>query len=84
VCPRIRLKQNITLPKATESTPRSKQRGRFFLKKLYKLRARAEQSIGKLKRYERVASRCEKTEISYSAIVSFACGLMLVKSVHTT
>jgi hypothetical protein len=28
--------------------------------------------------------RCDKTDISYSAIVSFACGLMLVKSVHTT
>ena len=61
----------------------SKQRGRFFPKKLYKLRARIEQSIGKLKRFKRVAMRCEKTDISYSAIVSFACGLMLVKSVHT-
>jgi len=27
--------------------------------------------------------RCEKTDTSYSAIISFACGLMLVKSVHT-
>jgi hypothetical protein len=31
---------------------------------------------------KRVAMRCEKTDISYSAIISFACGLMLVKSVH--
>jgi hypothetical protein len=30
-----------------------------------------------------VAMRCEKTEIGYSAIISFACGLMLVKTVHT-
>jgi transposase len=61
----------------------SKQRGRFFPKSLYKLRARIEQTIGKLKRFKRVAMRCEKTDISYSAIISFACGLILVKSVHT-
>ena len=61
----------------------SKQRGRFFPKRLYKLRARIEQTIGKLKRFKRVAMRCEKTGISCSAIISFACGLMLVKSVHT-
>jgi transposase len=61
----------------------SKQRGRFFPKRLYKLRARVEQTIGKLKRFKRVAMRCEKTDISYSAIISFACGLMLLKSVHT-
>jgi transposase len=61
----------------------SKQRGRFFPKRLYKLRARVEQTIGKLKRFKRVAMRCEKTDTSYSAIISFACGLMLVKSVHT-
>lgn len=61
----------------------SKQRGRFFPKRIYKLRARIEQTIGKLKRFKRVAMRCEKTDISYSAIISFACGLMLVKSVHT-
>jgi transposase len=60
----------------------SKQRGRFFPKRLYKLRARIEQAIGKLKRFKRVAMRCEKTDISYSTIVSFACGLMLVKSIH--
>jgi len=56
----------------------SKQRGRFFPKRLYKLRARIEQTIGKLKRFKRVAMRCEKTDNSYSAIISFACGLMLV------
>jgi transposase len=62
----------------------SRQRGRFFPKRLYKLRARIEQTIGKLKRFKRVAMRCEKTDTSYSAIISFACGLMLVKSAHTT
>jgi hypothetical protein len=40
-------------------------------------------TISKLKRFKRVAMRCEKTDISYSAIISFACGLMLVKSVYT-
>jgi hypothetical protein len=60
----------------------SKQRGRFFPKRLYQLRARIEQTIGKLKRFKRVAMRCEKTDISYSAIISFTCGLIVVKSVH--
>jgi hypothetical protein len=27
--------------------------------------------------------RCEKTTASCSAIISFACGMMLVKSVYT-
>ena len=61
----------------------STSRGRFFPKRLYKLRARIEQAIGKLKRFKRVAMRCEKTHISDSAIISFACGIMLLKSVHT-
>ncbi len=52
----------------------SRQRGRVFPKRLYKLRARIEQTIGKLKRFKRVAMRCEKTDVSYSAIISFACG----------
>jgi hypothetical protein len=39
--------------------------------------------ISKLKRFKRVAMRCEKTVLSYSAAIGFACGLILVKSVHT-
>ena len=62
----------------------SQQRGRFFPKALYKLRARVEQTMGKLKRFKRVAMRCEKTDISYSAIVSVACGILLIKSVHAS
>ncbi len=61
----------------------SKQIGRFFPKRLYKLRARIEQTIGKLKRFKRVGMRCEKTDISYSAFISFVCGLIIIKSVHT-
>jgi hypothetical protein len=60
----------------------SKQRGRFFPKRLYKLRARIEQTIGRLKRFKRVPMRRKRIDISYSAVISFACGMMLVKSVH--
>jgi transposase len=61
----------------------SKERGRFFPKKLYRLRARIEQAIGKLKRFERIALRCDKTTASFTAFVSFACSIMSIKSVHT-
>ena len=60
----------------------SKARGRFFPTTLYKLRARIEQTIGKLKRFKRIALRCEKTITSFDAFVSFACSLLLLKSVH--
>ena len=64
--------------------PRSnaKHRPVFFPKLLYKTRARIEQAVGKLKRFKRVALRCEKTTESYAALVALACGLILVKSVH--
>ena len=55
----------------------------FFPKTLYKGRARIEQTMGKLKRFKRIALRCEKTAQNYAAFVAFACGLILVKSVHT-
>jgi transposase len=62
----------------------AKDRPAFFPKGLYRRRARIEQAIGKLKRFKRVALRCEKTAESYAAIVAFACSLIWVKSVHTT
>jgi hypothetical protein len=37
----------------------SKQRGRFFPRRFYKLRARSERAIGKLKRFKRIAMRCD-------------------------
>jgi hypothetical protein len=46
-------------------------------------RVRIEPTIGKLKQFKHVVMRCEKTGISYSAIIGSACGTMLVKSVHT-
>ena len=60
----------------------AKNKPRFFPKLLYKTRARIEQAMGKLKRFKRIAMRCEKTAESYAAIVSFGCGMILVKSVH--
>jgi transposase len=60
----------------------AKDRPKFFPKLLYRTRARVEQAIGKLKRFKRVAMRCEKTKVSYDAFVSFACIMILVKSVH--
>ena len=56
---------------------------KFFPTILYKGRARAEQGVGKLKRFKRIALRCEKTAQNFAAFVSFACTLILVKSVHT-
>ena len=61
-----------------------KERGRFFPKRLYRRRARIEQTIGKLKRFKRIAMRCDKTATSYAAFISFACALILVKPVHAT
>jgi transposase len=60
----------------------AKNRPSFFPKLLYRTRARIEQCIGKLKRFKRVAMRCEKTDESYEGIIDFACGLVLVKSVQ--
>ncbi|WP_158875059.1 IS5 family transposase [Antarcticirhabdus aurantiaca] len=55
----------------------------FFAKALYRGRARIEQTVGKLKRFKRVALRCEKTKRNFASIVSLAAGFILVKSVHT-
>jgi transposase len=39
--------------------------------------------FGRLKRFKRVALRCEKTARNFRSIVSFAAGLCLIKFVHT-
>jgi hypothetical protein len=44
---------------------------------------RIEQGVGRLKRFKRVALRCEKTVRNFRSIVSFAAGLCLIKFVHT-
>jgi transposase len=55
----------------------------FFPKALYKARARIEQAVGKLKRFKRIALRCEKTAQNCGSFVALALGLILIKSVHT-
>lgn len=67
------------IPRKANST----ERGRFFPQPLYRLRARVEQTIGKLKRFKRIALRCDKTTASFEAFTSFACSMLLIKSVHT-
>ena len=54
-----------------------------FARALYRGRARIEQMIGKLKRFKRVALRCEKTARNFRSIVALAATFLLVKSVHT-
>ena len=61
----------------------AKGRPKYFAKALYKGRARIEQAVGKLKRFKRVAMRCEKTAQNYASFVALACGFTLIKSVHT-
>jgi transposase len=55
----------------------------FFARTLYKARSRIEQGVGRIKRFKRVALRCEKTARNFRSIVSFAAGLCLIKFVHT-
>jgi transposase len=62
----------------------TKNKPAFFAKTLYKSRARIEHAFGKLKRFKRVAMRCEKTAQNYASFVALACGLILIKSVHRT
>ncbi len=51
----------------------------FFPKTLYKARARIEQAVGKLKRFKRIALRCEKTAQNYGSFVALALGFILIK-----
>lgn len=60
-----------------------KQKPRFFASTIYKGRARIEQAVGKLKRFKRVALRCEKTKRNFASIIALAAGFILAKSVHT-
>jgi transposase len=55
----------------------------FFPKALYKARARIEQAVGKLKRFKRVALRCEKTARNFLSFVQLSAGFILLQSVHT-
>ncbi|WP_074078330.1 hypothetical protein [Microvirga massiliensis] len=59
-----------------------KNRPALFPKALY--RARIEHAIGKLKRFKRIALRCEKTARNLSSSVAFALRFSLVKSIRRT
>ena len=60
-----------------------KNRPKRFTRALYRARARAEQAVGKLKRFKRIALRCEKTA-NFSSFVAFAAAFILIESVHRT
>lgn len=62
----------------------TKEKPKFFPKALYRGRARIEQTMGKLKRFKRIALRCEKTDENYGSFVALALSFILIKSVHTT
>jgi transposase len=56
---------------------------KIFAKALYLGRARIEQAVGKLKRFKRIALRCEKTKRNFGSFVALAAAFILIKSVHT-
>src|ERR1700726_1748670 len=71
ICPAIPYRENAAAKPA------------FFPRILYKGRARIEQGVGKIKRFKRIALRCEKTAQNFAAFIALACVFILVKSVHT-
>ena len=60
-----------------------KEQPSFFAKLIYRGRARIEIAAGKLKRFKRIALRCEKTKRNFFSFVALAAGFILIKSVHT-
>jgi transposase len=60
-----------------------KDKPAFFAKLIYKGRARIEITVGKIKRFKRVALRCEKTARNFFSFVALTAGFILIKSVHT-
>lgn len=62
----------------------AKSKPEYFPKVLYKGRARIEQGVGRLKRFKRVALRCEKTAVNFLSFVHLTASFILIKSVHTT
>jgi hypothetical protein len=39
--------------------------------------------MGKIKRFKRIALRCETTARNYASFLALVCGVILIKSVHT-
>ena len=61
----------------------AKTKPTFFARRLHRARARIEQTFGKLKRFKRIAFRCETTSQNFASFVALACGFIIIKSVHT-
>ncbi len=78
ICPVIPFTSSPVIP----FTSSARNRPAFFPKALYRARARIEQLVGKLKRFKRIALRCEKTNKNFGSFVAFALGLIIAKSVH--
>lgn len=55
----------------------------IFSTVLYKARARIEIAVGRLKRFKRIALRCEKTARNFRSFVALVAGFNLIKFVHT-
>jgi transposase len=62
----------------------ARSRPAFFPRMLYRARARIEQAVGRLKRFKRIALRCEKTARNFLSFVHLAAGFILIQSVHRT
>lgn len=63
--------------KANAATP-----AKHFARALYRGRARIEQAVGKLKRFKRIALRCEKTKDNFASFPALAIGFILLQFVH--
>ncbi len=55
-----------------------------FLKALYRGRTRIEQLFGKIKRFKRIALRCEKTAANFASMLALVCAFIWIKFVHRT
>jgi transposase len=61
-------------------TANAKERPTFFPNTLYRGRSRIEPTMGKLKRFKRIALRCEKTDQNYGSFVALALGFILINA----
>jgi transposase len=61
----------------------ARDRPRNFPAILYKARSRIEIAVGKVKRFKRIALRCEKTARNFGSFVAIVAGFILIQFVHT-
>ena len=61
----------------------AKNKPKNFPHILYKARSRIEIAVGKLKRFKRIALRCEKTARNFGSFVAIVAGFNLIQFVHT-